>query len=41
MKANENVYHYDISKFTPCQFAQYNVGDFYDYHQDSGHQYVD
>ena len=41
VKANENVYHYDISKFTPCQFAQYNVGDFYDYHQDSGHQYVE
>ena len=41
MKANENVYHYDISKFTPCQFAQYNVGDFYDYHQDSGHGYVE
>ena len=36
MKANEIVYHYDLSKFTPCQFAQYNVGDFYDYHQDSG-----
>lgn len=36
LKANEIVYHYDLSKFTPCQFAQYNVGDFYDYHQDSG-----
>ena len=41
VKANEIVYHYDIAKFTPCQFAQYNVGDFYDYHQDSGHQYVE
>ena len=36
LKANEIVYHYDLSKFTPCQFAQYNVGDFYGYHQDSG-----
>ena len=36
MKANEIVYHYNVTKFTPCQFAQYNVGDFYDYHQDSG-----
>ena len=41
LKANEIVYHYDLSKFTPCQFAQYNVGDFYGYHQDSGHQYVE
>ena len=41
LKANENVYHYDLSKFTPCQFAQYNVGDFYGYHQDSGHQYAE
>ena len=41
VKANEVVYHYDINKFTPCQFAQYNVGDFYDFHQDSGHQIVE
>ena len=34
IKANEIVYHYNVTKFTPCQFAQYNVGDFYDYHQD-------
>ena len=32
------MYHYVLSKFTPCQFARYDVGDFYDYHQDSGHQ---
>ena len=37
-KANTIMYHYDIGKFTPCQFARYDVGDFYDYHQDAGHQ---
>ena len=40
-KANEIQYHYNITKFTPCQFARYNVGDFYDYHQDSGHSKID
>ena len=38
LKANKIMYHYNVSKFTPCQFARYDVGDFYDYHQDSGHQ---
>ncbi len=38
IKANKIMYHYVLSKFTPCQFARYDVGDFYDYHQDSGHQ---
>jgi len=33
---NEKHYHYNLTKFTPCQFARYDVGDFYDYHQDSG-----
>ena len=41
IKANELQYHYNITKFTPCQFARYNVGDFYDYHQDSGHSEID
>ena len=41
LKANEIQYHYNITKFTPCQFARYNVGDFYDYHQDSGHSEID
>ena len=35
IKANEIQYHYNITKFTPCQFARYNVGDFYDFHQDN------
>ena len=38
LKANKIMYHYNVTKFTPCQFARYDVGDFYDYHQDSGHQ---
>ena len=41
LKANKIMYHYNVSKFTPCQFARYDVGDFYDYHQDSGHQIVE
>ena len=41
IKANEIQYHYNITKFTPCQFARYNVGDFYDYHQDSGQTKMD
>ena len=41
LKANEIQYHYNITKFTPCQFARYNVGDFYNYHQDSGHSEID
>ena len=41
IKANEIQYHYNITKFTPCQFARYNVGDFYNYHQDSGHSGID
>ena len=40
-KANTIMYHYDIGKFTPCQFARYDVGDFYNYHQDSGHNIVE
>ena len=35
------MYHYNVTKFTPCQFARYDVGDFYDYHQDSGHSEID
>ena len=41
LKANKIMYHYNVTKFTPCQFARYDVGDFYDYHQDSGHQIVE
>ena len=41
LKANEIQYHYNLTKFTPCQFAKYNVGDFYDFHQDAGHQIID
>ena len=40
-KANTIMYHYDIGKFTPSQFARYDVGDFYNYHQDSGHNIVE
>ena len=40
-KANKIMYHYNLTKFTPCQFARYDVNDFYDYHQDSGHQIVE
>jgi len=39
--ANKIQYHYTLTKFTPCQFARYDVGDFYDFHQDSGHSEVD
>lgn len=39
--ANKIMYHYVLSKFTPCQFARYDVGDFYDYHQDAGHNIVE
>ena len=39
IKANEIQYHYNITKFTPCQFARYNVGDFYDFHQDNDLEY--
>ena len=39
LKANEIQYHYNITKFTPCQFARYNVGDFYDFHQDNDLEY--
>jgi predicted 2-oxoglutarate/Fe(II)-dependent dioxygenase YbiX len=38
---NEKQYHYNLTKFTPCQFARYDVGDFYDYHQDSGQSKAD
>ena len=38
---NEKQYHYNLTKFTPCQFARYDVGDFYDFHQDSGHTQTD
>ena len=41
IKANEIQYHYNITKFTPCQFARYNVGDFYNFHQDAGHNPID
>jgi len=41
IKANEIQYHYNITKFTPCQFARYNVGDFYNFHQDSGQSQID
>ena len=36
-KANRIMYHYQLNKLTPCQVARYDVGDFYDFHQDSGH----
>ena len=41
LKANEIQYHYNLTKFTPCQFARYNVGDFYNFHQDAGHNPID
>ena len=41
LKANKIMYHYNVTKFTPCQFARYDIGDFYDYHQDSGHNIVE
>ena len=41
LKANEKQYHYNLTKFTPCQFARYDVGDFYEFHQDSGHGEID
>jgi len=41
LKANEIQYHYTLTKFAPCQFARYNVGDFYDFHQDSGQSKMD
>ena len=41
IKANENQYHYNLTKFSPCQFARYNVGDFYNFHQDAGHNPID
>ena len=41
VKANEIVWHYNVTKFTPCQFARYDVGDFYEYHQDSGYNIIE
>jgi predicted 2-oxoglutarate/Fe(II)-dependent dioxygenase YbiX len=41
IRGNEIQYHYNLTKFTPCQFAKYNVGDFYNFHQDSEHSHKD
>ena len=35
-KANESLFHYDLAFFQAIQFAEYKVGDFFDWHQDYG-----
>ena len=37
LKANDEVWHYDLAKLTPCQFAKYEVGGYYGWHQDTGY----
>jgi len=41
LETNNKVWHYALSKFTPCQFAKYDVGGFYGWHQDSGYTYTE
>jgi len=36
LKTNEILFHYDLTKYSSCQFARYNVGDYYHFHQDAG-----
>ena len=33
--ANNTVWRYALTKMTPCQFAKYEVGGFYEWHQDT------
>ena len=41
LETNKKVWHYALSKMTPCQFAKYEVGGFYGWHQDSGYSWAE
>lgn len=40
-ETNKKVWHYALSKMTPCQFGKYDVGGFYGWHQDSGYSWAE
>lgn len=41
LETNKKVWHYALSKMTPCQFGKYEVGGFYGWHQDSGYSWAE
>ena len=41
LKTNLEVWHYELSKMTPCQFGKYEKENFYAWHQDSGYTFAE
>mgnify|MGYP003626471341 FL=1 len=41
LETNKKVWHYALTKMTPCQFGKYEVGGFYGWHQDSGYAWAE
>jgi len=41
LETNKKVWHYNLSKQTPCQLGKYEVGSFFTWHQDGGYSYME